>query len=191
MENFLWQKTLLDLYHTFDRIVIIMDNKFNRLVTNSLYNNNNTLLYGEMLNFMARKNNCITAKLIVDEALKILINSNNNILNLYYKEKLTFRDIAKKEGVNLRKIFRNYDNEIAKFSYLLSKKGYDSKIIKQEFEGDNLFMSAYYKLKAKAEGKTRLTFHIPEVYVDENNKNADTDTRFIKDNYAGINVYVD
>ena len=119
MENFLWQKTLLDLYHTFDRIVIIMDNKFNRLVTNSLYNNNNTLLYGEMLNFMARKNNCITAKLIVDEALKILINSNNNILNLYYKEKLTFRDIAQKEGVNIRQIFRNYDKEIAKFSYLI------------------------------------------------------------------------
>ena len=28
MENYLWQKTLLDMYNMFDRVVVISENKF-------------------------------------------------------------------------------------------------------------------------------------------------------------------
>ena len=66
MENFLWQKTLLDMYNSFDRNVIMSDNKFNRLVAKSMYNNNTYLLYSEMVSSMTRKNNCMLAKAIVD-----------------------------------------------------------------------------------------------------------------------------
>ena len=123
MENFLWQKTLLDMYHSFDRNVIMSDNKFNRLVAKSMYNNNTYLLYSEMVSSMTRKNNCMLAKAIVDNALEKLRKTNNNILDFYYRLKLSFKEIAEKEQINIRQVFRNFDKELATFAYYLTEQG--------------------------------------------------------------------
>lgn len=133
MENFLWQKTLLDMYNSFDRNVIMSDNKFNRLVAKSMYNNNTYLLYSEMVSSMTRKNNCMLAKAIVDNALEKLRKTNNNILDFYYRLKLSFKEIAEKEQINIRQVFRNFDKELATFAYYLTEQGYDSTAIMKEF----------------------------------------------------------
>ncbi len=190
MENFLWQKTLLDMYHTFDRIVIILDNKFNRLVSNSLHNNNTTFLYDEMLTFMARKNNCLTAKSIVCNALDKLSATNQNILKFYYKDKMSFKDIAKKEQINIRQIFRNFDKELSKFAYYLSQDGYDSSVIEKEFGSDNLFANNYQRLEKKVNDKAKTTIKFTELYVDNKNKNYQSTSNFVNENFVAVNSFI-
>ena len=90
MENYLWQKTLLDMYNMFDRVVIISENKFDRLVANSLHNHATNSMFDEMITLMTRKNNCLLAKEIVDKALKFLTDAGKSILHNYYKNKISY-----------------------------------------------------------------------------------------------------
>lgn len=190
MENYLWQKTLLDMYHTFDRVVMMMDNKFDRLVSNSLHSNNTNFIYDEMLEIMSRKNNCLTAKLIVDEALDRLCNKKSNILSYYYRNKMSFRSIAELEKINIRQVFRNYEKEIANFTYYLSKSGYSTPIIEEEFGKDNMFKATFNKLNNKLNNKGKMSMQLQISYSDEDNKKNQV-TKFVNNNnvclYGSIN----
>lgn len=167
MENYLWQKTLLDTYHSFDRGVMLSDNKIDRLVVASLRRNDTLLLCDEMLSIMARKNNCLLAKSLVDSALEALGATGDDVLHCYYRCKMSFKDIAEKKGINIRQVFRNYDKELAKFAYSLSKMGYDSTILGEEFGCDGLFVTAYNRLQKKASDKMRVNIQLTDTYVDD------------------------
>ena len=60
----------------------------------------------------------------------IFINSFLAYLTPYlsYCPQMSFKDIAKKEQINIRQIFRNFDKELSKFAYYLSQDGYDSSV---------------------------------------------------------------
>lgn len=166
MENFLWQKTLLDMYNNFDRFIMIADNKFDRIVSKSLYCHGASL-YEELMCLMARKNNCKIAKQLVEEALRLLTKQGNKILHYYYIDNLPFKTIAQMECINIRQIFRNFDKEIANFAYNLSKLGYSSDIIQKEFGTDSIFNSVYKKLDKKVNGKCAQTVLLPAEYCDD------------------------
>ncbi len=191
MENFLWQKTLLDMYHSFDRNVIMSDNKFNRLVAKSMYNNNTYLLYSEMVSSMTRKNNCMLAKCIVDNALEKLRKTNNNILDFYYRLKLSFKEIAEKEQINIRQVFRNFDKELAKFAFYLTEQGYDSAAIMKEFGMDSLFLSNYNRLQIKVNNKAKFSIQMAENYVDEDCNHYNQEPKFAKDDFVFLEAVCD
>ena len=191
MENFLWQKSLLDMYHSFDRNVIMSDNKFNRLVAKSMYNNNTYLLYSEMVSSMTRKNNCMLAKAIVDNALEKLRKTNNNILDFYYRLKLSFKEIAEKEQINIRQVFRNFDKELATFAYYLTEQGYDSTAIMKEFSKDNLFLSNYTRLEIKVNNKAKFSIQMAENYVDEDFNHYKQEPKFAKDDFVFLEAVCD
>lgn len=185
MENYLWQKTLLDMYNMFDRVVIISDNKFDRLVANSLHNHATNTMFDEMVTLMARKNNCLLAKEIVDKALKFLMDDGKSILHNYYKKKISFKNIAEKEQINIRQIFRNFDKELASFAYYLSKIGYSTEVIQKEFGKDNIFAATYDKLLKRACGRGQMIVELPFVYNDDIAKSP------VTTKYNAINVYCD
>lgn len=171
MENYLWQKTLLNMYHIYDRSIMVSDNKFDRVVTSSLYNHNTDFVMEELMCLVTRKNNCLTAKSIVDRGLKYLSDSGQNILCSYYKDKLPFKKIADNEKINIRQVFRNFDKELARFVYFLSKNGYDSGRIEKEFASDSLFFLNYEKLFKKINSKNQISIQLHYSYNDDKKDN--------------------
>lgn len=184
MENYLWQKTLLDMYHVFDRAVIIADNKFDKLVSSSIINCNTNSLFDELMGLMARKNNCLLAKELVDNTLKYLNENNKNILCDYYKYKMPFKSIAQKEQINIRQVFRNFDKELASFAFILSKQGYSNEELERCFGGDNLFAQAYEKLALKTSNKPQIFVQLPNIYNDDIKKN-DCESIVSNDSFLG------
>lgn len=183
MENYLWQKTLLDLYHQFGRAVMIADNKFDRIVTQSLFNHNTNMLVDDLFCVMARKNNCLTAKVLVDQAFKYLISNNKNILCDYHKNKMSFKNIAQKENINIRQVFRNYDKELAAFAGFLTQCGYSTEVIQLEFGSDSLFSNAFEKIAQKANNRTQVCLQLPYTYCDDNKK-GEYGGNFTKENHV-------
>lgn len=184
MENYLWQKTLLDLYQHFGRVVMVSDNKFNRVVASSLFNHNTAAVFDELLILMKRKNNCLLAKELVDKAFEYLADNDKNILCDYYKHKMPFKRIAEKERINIRQVFRNYDKELSNFAYFLSGLGYNSEVIEQEFGNDNLFTQSFDRIYKKAFNKTQVSIMLPQVYNDDIKK-SHYDNFADNENYAG------
>lgn len=172
MENYLWQKTLLDMYNTFDRAIMVSNNKFERLVASSLYNHSTSLMFEEMILLMARKNNCLLAKEIVNKGLNFLTANGKKILYCYYKNKISFKKIAEQEQINIRQVFRNYDKELSSFAHYLSIIGYSAEVIQKEFGEDSIFVSTYERLRKKASTKGQMSIQLPSVYRDESSKNS-------------------
>lgn len=169
MENFLWQKTLLDMFKNFDRHIVVADNKFNSLIAKSMYCHAQGL-YDELFSTMARKNNCLTAKQLVSKGLQLLTDSGKNILYYYYIDKIPFKVIAQRECINLRQIFRNFDKEIASFAYHLSKLGYSGEIIQKEFGTDSIFVASFEKIAKKTNNKCISNVLLPHGYCDDDIK---------------------
>ena len=138
-----------------------------------------------MITLMTRKNNCLLAKEIVDKALKFLTDAGKSILHNYYKKKISFKNIAEKEQINIRQIFRNFDKELASFAYYLSKIGYSTEVIQKEFGKDNIFAATYDKLHKRACGRGQIIVELPFVYNDDIAKSP------VTTKYNAINVYCD
>lgn len=171
MENYLWQKTLLELYQNFSREVIVADNKFKRLVSASLYNHNTESTIDDLWCLMTRRNNCLTAKRLVEDAFKFLNSKGKYILCLYHKNNMSFKDIAEKKKINIRQVFRHYDKEIASFANFLTKRGFSSDVIKKQFDKDILFSNTFDKIERKANNKVQVSVKLPYSYNDDIAKN--------------------
>lgn len=167
MEKYLWQKTLLELYHTFDSSAILMDQKFEKLLKKSFGNNNCQYFFDEVFYLMKSKNNCLLAKEIVDFALNAMCKEKKFILNYYFKKKYSFKKIANIEQINIRQVFRNFDKELAMFAFYLSKQGFDTDRIESEFKSDFKFFDTYKKLLHKSSKNIYYSVKLPMQYVDK------------------------
>lgn len=166
MENYLWQKALLNLYPRLHAISIATDKEFDRKVAGSCSRFNSEYLFDEIFDLLIKKNNCKLAKAIMDKAFKKLEEENKKVLLLRYADNLSFKDIAKRENVNIRQVFRNFNKELAYFSFLMSKDGFDSLMIEKEFQNDTLFYSAYIKELEKFNNKSESFFKTHLHYND-------------------------
>ena len=103
---------------------------------------------------------------------------------------MSFKDIAKKEQIIIRQIFRNFDKELSKFAYYLSQDGYDSSVIEKEFGSDNLFANNYQRLEKKVNDKAKTTIKFTELYVDNKNKNYQSTSNFVNENFVAVNSFI-
>lgn len=170
MEKYLWQKALLNLYHRLEGMKASKDREIDRMAIGASPKHNLQTLFDDMFDVMKKRNNCALAKEIVDKAFDKLMKEDKNILISRYSNNLSFKEIAVKHCINLRQVFRNYNKELAYFSFLLSQDGYSAKELEAEFKDDALFFAAYRKELERASAKNESFVKIPLHYEDGKTK---------------------
>lgn len=134
-QNFI-SKVLLSLYKKLPQA--IRDNE-KRLLKRASFSysvmhcKNSLEIMEEMIDINCQKKSLINLKVLIDKALKLMIEEDKKLIYYRFIKGMKFVDIAKKLNVSIRQVFRLYDYAVTSFSNQLNYLKYPVERIQQEF----------------------------------------------------------
>ncbi len=157
-EEIIWTKTVLTVYRYLERISGAIDKivlrsglgSGNVYGQNYLYNNVYSISQ-KIIDLSERKVTLINLKVLTEELLKKLKAEDVKILLERYVEGRKYKEIAQRNGISLRTVYRRLDASEAVFARLLVARGYSSSKLKAMTQNEKWIMSVYNHIKEKSE----------------------------------------
>lgn len=157
-EEIIWSKTILTVYRYLERVAGSIDkivlrsglSSGNIYGQNYLYNNVLSISQ-KLIDLSERKVTLINLKVLTEEILKKLKQEDVKILIDRYIDGRKFKDIALRNEVSMRTVYRRLDASEASFARFLQVKGFPASKLAKMLANEKWIMSAYQHIKDKSE----------------------------------------
>ncbi len=156
MKEKCWSKTLLGVYSYLDTIADAIDKITLKTALNSFYfsksdyeKNNVLTISNKLIDLSERKVTLINLKIIIEDTLMAIPKKDALILIARYVNKQKIMDIAEKNLLSKRSIFRKISHAEEMFSNILLRKGYDSFRLKQMLKNERWILNFHNDLISK------------------------------------------
>lgn len=156
--DLVWTKTLLSVYRYLERICgaidkIVMKSALNSadiLGQNYFYNNVYSISQ-KLIDLSERKITLINLKILIEETLGEIDNQSARILIQKYFDGTKCKDIAEKNNISLRTVFRKIANAEKAFCCRLRMKGYNFLKLGSMLKDEGWINNVYLRLSEKAD----------------------------------------
>lgn len=147
-----WTKTILSVYRYLERICGGIDKIINRTaLASGIYNkqsffSNDTMSVSErIIDLSERKVTLINLKLLTEDCLKKISESDARILIARYFDGEKRREMAERLGVDIRTVFRKIERAENSFGKALHMKGFDDEKLSKMLRKEKWICGVYAK----------------------------------------------
>lgn len=150
----IWVKTVLSVYRYLERICgsidkIIMQSALGSadILGQNYFYNNTAAISEKLIDLSERKITLINLKVLVDDILGELQLKDSIVLIQRYLDEMKMKDIAQKDNISIRSVFRRLENAENAFGHKLKLKGYDSQKLNDFLKNEQWILNAYNKFE--------------------------------------------
>ena len=143
MEQFIWAKTILEVYKHLERATYIIDGTVDKISLMPELTIND--LSAKLINLTERKVNLINLKLIVEQLLSKCSPKHIRVLSLKYIQGLSASEIAEVMKVNSRTIFRLTNSALQEFVTNMKRSGFTANYLFKHLKKEKWILSQFAK----------------------------------------------
>ena len=153
-----WAKTLLCVYRYLERIAGAIDkiimrsalNSANIIGQNYFYNNVYTISQ-KLIDLSERKVTLINLKLLIEQTLGKMHQTDAQILIDKYVDGVKTKDIVERHNLSTRTAFRRIDSALKNFSWHLKLDGYSADVLEEMLKNEHWLNNVHLRLCKKSE----------------------------------------
>lgn len=157
-EEIIWTKTILTVYRYLERVsgaidkIVVRSGLSSGNVYGQNYLYNNVLSISQkIIDLSERKVTLINLKVLTEEILKKLKPEDVKILIERYVDGKKYKDIAERNGISLRTVYRRLDASEEIFARFLSVRGYTPSKLSLMLSKEKWILNAFNHIKEKSE----------------------------------------
>ena len=154
----IWTRTILSVYRYLERISNAIDKIVKRsaiasgfLSHQNYYYNNVLSISQKIIDLSQRKVTIINLKVLIDDILKTLSKKDAAVLIEKYIDCLKIKEIAQRENLSVRTVFRRIENAEISFAKTLRLKGYCESKLASLLKDEKWINNVFCRLAQKEE----------------------------------------